>query len=38
MAITKMSIGVQSVNWFTVAKRALRQRGRTSDWVVHSPV
>jgi hypothetical protein len=31
MAITKMSIGVQPVNLFTVAARALRQCGLTSD-------
>ena len=33
MAITKMSIKVPPVNRFTVTARALRQRGRTSDWM-----
>jgi hypothetical protein len=36
MAITKMSIGVQSVSRFTVAARALRQCGRTSDRMVRA--
>jgi DNA-binding transcriptional regulator of glucitol operon len=36
MAITKCLISAQTVNRFTVAARALRQRGRTSDWMVRA--
>ena len=36
MAITKCRIWVPPVNRFTVTARALRQRGRTSDWMVRA--
>ena len=36
MAITKCLISAQTVNRFTVTARALRQRGRTSDWMVRA--
>jgi hypothetical protein len=36
MAITKCRISAQTVRGFTVAARALRQCGRTSDWMVHA--
>ena len=36
MAITKCPISAQTVNRFTGAARALRQRGRTSDWMVRA--
>ena len=36
MAITKCPIVMPPVNRFTVAARALRQCGRTSDWMVRA--
>ena len=36
MAITKCLIWAQTVNRFTVTARALRQCGRTSDWMVRA--
>jgi DNA-binding transcriptional regulator of glucitol operon len=36
MAITKCLILAQTVNRFTGTARALRQRGRTSDWMVRA--
>jgi hypothetical protein len=26
------------VRWFTMAPKVLSQRGRTGDWMIHSPV
>jgi hypothetical protein len=36
IAITKYLIGVPPVNRFTATARALRQCGRTSDWMVRA--
>jgi hypothetical protein len=36
MAITKSRIWLPPVKWLTGAATALRQCGRTSDWMVHA--